>query len=525
LFERICDQTTFEEAQAQKISHDLFSALAYMHSKGVAHRDLKPENLLFADESEEALVKIADFGFAVMSKKGNGRRRMRTAIGTQGYSAPEVFFGKEYTEKCDVWSMGVIVHILLCGLPPFIEIDEEEIEEAFNCPFWVYVNQMIKDPEKLKLEFHPKLWGHVSEGAKDFLKQIFIVDPDLRPSAAELIKHSWITGKSRFRESTNDLQTTMHHLRKFKRKDVETVNSPIGPNSKESTGLHSRTSSGFIDFPSFKSAAAQIKTPKGVLSMPSISEIPIIESEDEPPVPPLPLSTPPPRGNRPRNTFPNGIGGDNYTTEEKKSDSLKHWDEEKVANWMLHLGSGKKWGEYAKICRDQGIDGFTLLHANLPSLIELGISPIHARAVVAEVAETLAPFTIVPPKPGNFHGSAFSVNGQVLSVPIFEGPGYNYRHVGTLGKGSIVHALAEQVHWIRHRLGWSPRRDQNRRTLLDKVTPEEIKSHGSENGSRISDAASSDCEAYCIQLLSFQLMYITFEQWTVTGRINRSHMC
>eukprot|EP00954_Amorphochlora_amoebiformis_P026639 1380527-Amorphochlora_amoeboformis.AAC.1 len=86
LFERICDQNNFEEKQAQKLAGDLFKALAYMHSKGVAHRDLKPENILFLDESEDSPVKIADFGFAKMSGGKGGRRRMNTALGTQGYS-------------------------------------------------------------------------------------------------------------------------------------------------------------------------------------------------------------------------------------------------------------------------------------------------------------------------------------------------------------------------------------------------------------------------------------------------------
>lgn len=97
-------------------------AVTELHSRGIAHRDLKPENLLLANPGDPASIKIADFGFAkIMSKlpKVHGQQLMKTSCGTPEYVAPEVLQNVGYDCKCDVWSMGVILYIMLCGFPPF----------------------------------------------------------------------------------------------------------------------------------------------------------------------------------------------------------------------------------------------------------------------------------------------------------------------------------------------------------------------------------------------------------------------
>ncbi|RLN36948.1 hypothetical protein BBJ28_00002078 [Nothophytophthora sp. Chile5] len=91
---------------------------------GVTHRDLKPENLLYADESAGAMIKIADFGFAKLVTE---ETNMSTMCGTPGYYAPEIVRKQPYDSKCDIWSLGVIAYILLCGFPPFY--DENQVEE------------------------------------------------------------------------------------------------------------------------------------------------------------------------------------------------------------------------------------------------------------------------------------------------------------------------------------------------------------------------------------------------------------
>ena len=94
----------------------LLESVGYCHGlePPVVHRDLKPENFLFVTESDDAAVKIIDFG---LSKYGPaGKDHMHTRVGTPYYIAPEVL-KRDYTLKCDIWSVGVIAYILLCGYP------------------------------------------------------------------------------------------------------------------------------------------------------------------------------------------------------------------------------------------------------------------------------------------------------------------------------------------------------------------------------------------------------------------------
>jgi len=100
LFDRILDQKQFSEKDAMSLTKQMLSALQYMHAKGIVHRDLKPENLLYSSFDEGASLKISDFGFA---KDTTGGIDLSEQLGTQGYAAPEVFSGKTYDAKCDIW--------------------------------------------------------------------------------------------------------------------------------------------------------------------------------------------------------------------------------------------------------------------------------------------------------------------------------------------------------------------------------------------------------------------------------------
>ena len=122
LFDRIIAKTEspeghFSERDAAKIVRCILDAIAYCHDvKGIVHRDLKPENFLFKDPSENAPIKIIDFGLSRYETQVG--TMMKTKVGTPYYVAPEVL-GREYTKSCDIWSIGVIAYILLCGYPPF----------------------------------------------------------------------------------------------------------------------------------------------------------------------------------------------------------------------------------------------------------------------------------------------------------------------------------------------------------------------------------------------------------------------
>lgn len=130
LFDRIIAKEYYTEAEAKKVVKVVAKVLRYCHSEGVTHRDLKPENLLYADETESAAIKIADFGFAKLVTE---ETNMSTMCGTPGYYAPEIVRKLPYDCKCDIWSLGVIAYILLCGFPPFY--DESQVEEMRKVNF------------------------------------------------------------------------------------------------------------------------------------------------------------------------------------------------------------------------------------------------------------------------------------------------------------------------------------------------------------------------------------------------------
>lgn len=119
LFDKIQEEHHFSEDKAVKIMKNILEGVNYLHKKNIVHRDLKPENILF---TKNGVLKIVDFG----TSKFFTKKVMKTTHGTPYYIAPEVLKEK-YDEKCDIWSCGVILYILLCGFPPFNGKDDEEI--------------------------------------------------------------------------------------------------------------------------------------------------------------------------------------------------------------------------------------------------------------------------------------------------------------------------------------------------------------------------------------------------------------
>jgi calcium-dependent protein kinase len=123
LFDKIRALRHFTEKDAAQVMKSILSAVVYMHKLGIVHRDLKPENMLYVDKSPTSNIKLIDFGTARKIQSG---KKLTKPIGTAYYIAPEVI-NKDYDEKCDVWSCGVILYILLCGYPPFRGVSENEI--------------------------------------------------------------------------------------------------------------------------------------------------------------------------------------------------------------------------------------------------------------------------------------------------------------------------------------------------------------------------------------------------------------
>ncbi|KAL8484297.1 hypothetical protein ACS0TY_026831 [Phlomoides rotata] len=123
LFDRITSGTRFSEPDVAAVLKQLMVAIAFCHRLGVAHRDIKPDNILFDSRGK---LKLADFGSAEMFEISE----MNDVVGTPYYVAPEVLMGRNYNEKVDVWSAGVILYIMLAGVPPFYGEGPTETFEA-----------------------------------------------------------------------------------------------------------------------------------------------------------------------------------------------------------------------------------------------------------------------------------------------------------------------------------------------------------------------------------------------------------
>jgi len=178
LFDRIVEKEKYSEEEARRVMEKLAEALVYCHSQGIVHRDLKPENLLYESEADDATIKIADFGLAKLVSEAD---MMATACGTPGYVAPEILCGTPYDEKCDMWSLGVILYILLCGFPPFYDENNAELFAQIKSG---------------NFDYPSPYWDDVSAGARSLIDGLLVVDPAARLSAAEVLQHPWVVNKA-----------------------------------------------------------------------------------------------------------------------------------------------------------------------------------------------------------------------------------------------------------------------------------------------------------------------------------------
>jgi len=174
LFDKIVEKGQYTEKEASAIVGKILSAVDYLHDNGIAHRDLKPENLLLRSLNDTDVM-ISDFG---LSKIVGEDKMMATACGTPYYVAPEVLQASGYDKDVDLWSIGVISYLLLCGFPPFYG---ESLPEVFE--------QIMK----ADYDFPDPYWSEVSKDAKDFISKLLVVDPKKRLTAKSAMKHNWIT--------------------------------------------------------------------------------------------------------------------------------------------------------------------------------------------------------------------------------------------------------------------------------------------------------------------------------------------
>lgn len=177
LFERVTQLGKFTEKDAANVISEVLDAIIYLHHHDIVHRDLKPENILYRNRDPKSSLVIADFGVARHLQSDHDT--LTTAAGSFGYAAPEVLMGTPHGKPCDMWSLGVITYVLLCGYQPFRSDDAE---------------QLVKETMRGRVEFQERYWQNVSDNAKDFIKQLIAVEAEKRMTCDEAMAHPWLSG-------------------------------------------------------------------------------------------------------------------------------------------------------------------------------------------------------------------------------------------------------------------------------------------------------------------------------------------
>ena len=179
LFDRIATLDHYSEKQAAHAFVQMNEAIGHCHEHGIVHRDLKPENLLYAAPSPDETLKLADFGFAAILN--NEASLLRTCCGTPAYVAPEILKGKGYTAAVDMWSLGVILYVLLCGFPPF---QHENTTKLF------------KLIQRAEYEFPSPFWDAISSPAKDLICRLLVTKGEKRLTADQVVEHAWMSDEA-----------------------------------------------------------------------------------------------------------------------------------------------------------------------------------------------------------------------------------------------------------------------------------------------------------------------------------------
>ena len=269
LFDRLAkrskEKNLFTEKEACEVFKKIMTAINYCHAHGVCHRDIKPENILFADKDDLSSIKVADFGLSRVFSAEN--KVMTSVVGTTFYMSPEVINGK-YNEKCDVWSAGCILYIMLCGRPPFYAKNDTDLIRKINSKAY---------------SFNYPEFSNVSIDAKDLITRM-LCDEDKRLTAQGVIDHNWIKlnaprSKSKILELNYDNMINYSKMNKLKKSVFTFIASRIDSKDVEAIvdifNTLDKNRDGVITLKEAKGAVSYIKEQKekGVKVSKSVDEV------------------------------------------------------------------------------------------------------------------------------------------------------------------------------------------------------------------------------------------------------------
>eukprot|EP00535_Pseudo-nitzschia_heimii_P000376 CAMPEP_0197187798 /NCGR_PEP_ID=MMETSP1423-20130617/16585_1 /TAXON_ID=476441 /ORGANISM="Pseudo-nitzschia heimii, Strain UNC1101" /LENGTH=724 /DNA_ID=CAMNT_0042639461 /DNA_START=5 /DNA_END=2179 /DNA_ORIENTATION=+ len=203
VFDRILSLKNYTESDARDLAKILLEVVDEMHQNGIAHRDIKPQNILLKYENCNSSIKVGDFGFA---KRVHTPKSLTVRCGTPSYIAPEILKNQPYDQSCDMWSVGVVIYVMLCGNTPFRDKSQDKLFERIKLG-------------EYKLD--PRL--DISEEAKRLLRGLMCINPDKRLTAKQALRSEWIKGVSSkvlTRHSLENSRKRMKERRNILMKDI-----------------------------------------------------------------------------------------------------------------------------------------------------------------------------------------------------------------------------------------------------------------------------------------------------------------
>jgi len=196
LFDRIGRRKSYTEKDARDLCRKMLECLSYCHENHIAHCDMKPNNLLLTSDDDDVTVKLGDFGFATRVYEPASLTKQ---CGTPFFVAPEILMRSPYDQQSDMWSCGVIMFLLLGGDLPFSGRNQKELFRSIVFG---------------KYEFEGDGWAHISEQAKDLVKQLLVPDPSQRLTSHEAMASPWMRQRGNMLIE-NHLKFTSQRLKGF----------------------------------------------------------------------------------------------------------------------------------------------------------------------------------------------------------------------------------------------------------------------------------------------------------------------